>query len=37
MKLILPLSSLIHYHIIKSAHITAYLMSMKPPLGLGLA
>jgi hypothetical protein len=37
MKLILPLSSLIHCHIIKSAHIAAYLMSMKPPLGLGLA
>jgi hypothetical protein len=31
MKLILPLYSLIHCHIIKSAHMTAYLISMKPP------
>jgi hypothetical protein len=36
MKLILPLSSLIHCHNIKSAHMTAYLMSMKPPLRLAL-
>jgi hypothetical protein len=37
MKLILPLSSLlIHCHIIKSAHMTDYLMSMKPPLRLTL-
>jgi hypothetical protein len=34
MKLILPLSSLIHCHIIKSVHMAAYLMSMKPPLRL---
>jgi hypothetical protein len=34
MKLILPLSSLIHYHIIKSVQMTTYLMSMKPPLRL---
>jgi hypothetical protein len=34
MKLILPLSSLIHYHIIKSAYMLVYLMSMKPPLRL---
>jgi hypothetical protein len=33
-KLILALSSLIPYHIIKSAHIAVYLMSMKPPLRL---
>jgi hypothetical protein len=31
MKLILLLSSQIHCHIIKSAHMEAYLMSMKPP------
>jgi hypothetical protein len=36
MKLILPLSSLIHCHIIKSTHMTAYLMCMKPPLKLAL-
>jgi hypothetical protein len=30
-KLILPLSSLIHCHIIKSDYMTAYLMPMKPP------
>jgi hypothetical protein len=30
MELILPLSSLIHCHIIKSAHMTAYLMSINP-------
>jgi hypothetical protein len=36
MKLILHLSSLIHCHIIKSAHMTAYLMSMKAPLRLAL-
>jgi hypothetical protein len=31
MKLILPLSALIDYHIIQNADMTAYLMSMKPP------
>jgi hypothetical protein len=36
MKLILPLSSLTHCHITKSAHTAAYLMSMKPPLRLAL-
>jgi hypothetical protein len=30
MKLILPLSSLIHYHITKGAYMAAYLMFMKP-------
>jgi hypothetical protein len=34
MKLILPLSSLIHCHIIRSVHMTAYLMLMKSPLRL---
>jgi hypothetical protein len=37
MKLILPVSSLIHCHIIKSAHMTAYLMFMKLALRLALA
>jgi hypothetical protein len=32
MKLILPLSSLIHCHIIKSSYMAAYLRSMKSPL-----
>jgi hypothetical protein len=36
MKLILPLSSLIHCHIIKSTYMAAYLMPMKPPLRLAL-
>jgi hypothetical protein len=36
MKFILHLSSLMHCHIIKSAYMIAYLMSMKSPTEIGL-